>query len=521
MEGPNVSGAAGAPASSHEVACSRMSAPAFAIPAAPFMGPAAAPKRGAATTDADFAAVLDEAAPSEGTAKAAAPVALKKDMEAAPAPVEDAVAETDAEAAPVADAIVVSVPAPVVTPVPVVVAETVTTAPVAEPHPAPTDDLIPANDAAPAPTAEPSLAAAAEVAQPNLGTTARTAASTDGPVSPSAPADTPAPTETKAGADLPDLTALLPEQPKAAPTPQIAAAAAAVLAAPVTRPAKSSETVAPVETVSSDEAPVAAEAAPLEAPAPQAEAPRTRDVIDRAMTGRAEAQGVSKDAAATDAAPPSDSTEPSAPAAPTTAQPAAARPAVAAEPAVLTLQAADDAVVTAPVAVNAQPVEAKVADPALSLALSNASQASIETTALIAAQIVKKLEGRSVRFEMALTPEGLGNVDVSLDIDADGKLVAKMAFDNPLAATELRGRVDDLRRQLQESGFTVADDALTFAERDASAGQHGGSAFDNRPDPRNARAFGAGARLSAEADIAVPAHWIPLTLTPDRVDMKV
>lgn len=174
-------------------------------------------------------------------------------------------------------------------------------------------------------------------------------------------------------------------------------------------------------------------------------------------------------------------------------------------------------VAAAPLQTEARPVET-----AVSQVLSTLSHATIETTAQIAAQIVRKLEGRSTRFEMALTPEGLGQVDVSLDIDADGKLAARMAFDNPLAATELRGRVDELRRQLQDAGFTVADDALSFAERDASAGQQGGSAFDRQPDPRNARAFGAASRLQAEADrMATPAAWIPLTLTPDRVDMKV
>lgn len=515
-----------------------MSAPAFAILAAPFMGPAAASKRGAATTDADFAAVLGEAAPVEAPVKSAAPAAPKKDAEVAPAPAEDAAPEVAPEAARVADTIVLPVPAPVTAPAPTLVAdvevdaEAVTAPPVAEVPTAPIDDLVPANNAAPAPTAEPKLAAAAEAAEPNLGAAVKTTAPADAPVAPPAPLETPASAEAKPAADL---TAPAPEQPKAAPTPQVAAAAAAaaavaaaaaaVVATPVTspalRPAKSAETIAPIEAASSDETPIVAEAAPLEAPAAPAEGPRTRDVIDRALTGRVDAQGVSKNAVATaDAAPQTDSAEPAAPVASSSPQPAAARPAVA-EPAVLTLQTADDAVVATPAAATGQPVEARAAEPAVSLALSTVSHASIETTAQIAAQIVKKLEGRSVRFEMALTPEGLGNVDVSLDIDADGKLIAKMAFDNPLAATELRGRVDELRRQLQESGFTVADDALTFAERDASAGQHGGSAFDNRPDPRSARAFGAGARLSAEADIAVPSRWIPLTLTPDRVDMKV
>lgn len=152
--------------------------------------------------------------------------------------------------------------------------------------------------------------------------------------------------------------------------------------------------------------------------------------------------------------------------------------------------------------------------------LSTLSNAAIQATAQIAAQIVKKLEGRSTRFEMALTPDDLGRVDVSLDIDEDGALRATLAFDNPVAATELRGRADELRRQLMEAGFSLADDALSFAERDPSAGQ--GGAFDRQTDPRNARAFGAASRLTAEADLSLQTpHWISLSLTPAGVDMKV
>jgi flagellar hook-length control protein FliK len=179
-----------------------------------------------------------------------------------------------------------------------------------------------------------------------------------------------------------------------------------------------------------------------------------------------------------------------------------------------------DAPTTAPVAQTAAAATAPL-ETAVSLGLSQTSRASVETTAQIAAQIIRNHQGRSTRFDMVLTPDSLGQVDVSLEIAADGKLAARLAFDNPLAATELRGRVDELRRQLQEAGFTVADDALSFTERDPSAAGQGGT-FDRRPDPRNARAFGAGARLSADADLsAATGRWIPLALTPDRVDMKV
>ena len=151
-------------------------------------------------------------------------------------------------------------------------------------------------------------------------------------------------------------------------------------------------------------------------------------------------------------------------------------------------------------------------------ALSQLSRVTIEATAQIAAQILRRLEGRSTRFEMALTPDELGRVDVKLDIDAEGRLNARLAFDNPAAATDLRGRADELRRQLEEAGFHLAEDAFEFAERDS-----GSSAFDRGQDGRNgqSRAFNAAARLNAESDVAQPPRWLALSLSPSGVDLTV
>lgn len=150
--------------------------------------------------------------------------------------------------------------------------------------------------------------------------------------------------------------------------------------------------------------------------------------------------------------------------------------------------------------------------------LSQLSRATIDATAQIATQILRKLEGRSTRFEMALTPDDLGRVDVRLDIDTEGRLNARLAFDNPAAATDLRGRADELRRQLEDAGFHLADDAFEFAERDS-----GSSAFDRGQNDRNgqSRAFAAASRLNAEIDIAQPPRWMALSLSPSGVDMKV
>lgn len=171
-----------------------------------------------------------------------------------------------------------------------------------------------------------------------------------------------------------------------------------------------------------------------------------------------------------------------------------------------------------PPTVEAPPAGASTAGIAREASLSTLSQATIDATAQIAAQILRRLEGRSTRFEMALTPDELGRVDVRLDIDSEGRLNARLAFDNPLAATDLKGRVDDLRRQLEDAGFHLAEDAFEFTDRD-----QGSSAFDRGQNARDhqSRAFTAASRLKPEIDLAQPPRWLSLSLSPSGVDMKV
>ncbi len=171
-----------------------------------------------------------------------------------------------------------------------------------------------------------------------------------------------------------------------------------------------------------------------------------------------------------------------------------------------------------PAPLDAQPAQ-QAAVSSHAQGLSTLSRATVETTAQLAAQIARKLDGRSTRFDMVLTPEDLGRVDVSLEIGKDGQLSARLAFDNPAAAADLKGRADELRRQLQEAGFQVAGDALDFSQRDPSTG---GGAFE-RQQQRNAL-FAGGSRLAAQADmptVPAPGAWISHSLTPDRVDLKV
>ena len=105
-----------------------------------------------------------------------------------------------------------------------------------------------------------------------------------------------------------------------------------------------------------------------------------------------------------------------------------------------------------------------------------------QTVANLAAQILKKLDGRSTRFDVALDPVGMGHVDVRVEIGAHGRMTAAMAFDTPQAAAELRARAGELKSALEQAGFDVSG-GLSF-DVAADSGQSQGSAGQgNQPAP--------------------------------------
>lgn len=256
--------------------------------------------------------------------------------------------------------------------------------------------------------------------------------------------------------------------------------------------------------------------------APQPLAPR--EIIERALRAGSQTEATATDDATSDEnGAPSQATGEKTAAPQNTATPSAPRPAAETpqqtDVAALTASVGGEQAETGSASVSGATTTETPTVTAQDLTLSTLARATIETTAQLSAQIVRKLEGRYTRFELALTPEGLGRVDVSLDIDSDGQLAARLAFDNPAAAIDLRGRADELRRQLEEAGFRIASDGLDFAERDTSSG--GG--FDRGQNQQGNRAFAGASRLAAMADdtVAVPSPWIKLNLTPRGVDMKV
>jgi len=79
-----------------------------------------------------------------------------------------------------------------------------------------------------------------------------------------------------------------------------------------------------------------------------------------------------------------------------------------------------------------------------------------QTVANLAAQIVKKLDGRATQFDIQLDPAGLGKVDVRVAIGADGRMSAAMSFDTPQAAAELKSRSAELQLAMEQAGFDLS-----------------------------------------------------------------
>lgn len=309
-----------------------------------------------------------------------------------------------------------------------------------------------------------------------------------------APAPQPAPAPAPALASVPE--------PRLAPAPTAAADAEAATGA-------KAATVAVA-------APITPQSAPQPSPPPlRALAERTSRPLDTPATKTADTPASGSGAAEVKAGAASVSAAPgSSMGSDRPAGPAEAAPGPSTDPAATSDEPSIDA---GPATEGATASSSTVAH-AREAGLSGLSRATLDATAQIAAQILRKLEGRSTRFEMALTPDHLGRVDVKLDIDSEGRLAARLAFDNPAAATDLRGRVDELRRELEEAGFHLADDAFEFTERDS-----GSNGFDRGQDARHGqnRAFAAASRLNAEIDVAQPSGWMALTLSPAGVDLKV
>jgi Meckel syndrome type 1 protein len=109
------------------------------------------------------------------------------------------------------------------------------------------------------------------------------------------------------------------------------------------------------------------------------------------------------------------------------------------------------------------PLEGRVTQASLQTG-SSATLSTPATAPHLAAEISRKFEGKSAQFDISLTPEGLGKVDVKITINARGEVSAAMKFDNPQAAAELKGRAAELQRALEQSGFSLSQDGISFSD---------------------------------------------------------
>lgn len=85
-----------------------------------------------------------------------------------------------------------------------------------------------------------------------------------------------------------------------------------------------------------------------------------------------------------------------------------------------------------------------------------------QTVAGLSAQIFQNAGAKASRFDVQLTPEGLGRVDVALQIDAAGKVSATLNFDRPEAAALVRSHSAELRDALAGLGLVLGPDAIAI-----------------------------------------------------------
>lgn len=143
-----------------------------------------------------------------------------------------------------------------------------------------------------------------------------------------------------------------------------------------------------------------------------------------------------------------------------------------------------------------------------------------ETVAKLASDIVRKLDGKTTRFDLQLDPLGLGKVDVTVEIGADGRLTAALGFDSAQAANELRGRSAELRQALQQAGFEVTDSSLSFDLSSQGGGFGGRDAGGRDSQAWSSRAFRDTQAGLDEADARIAASAYSRTPT-GGVDIRI
>ena len=117
-------------------------------------------------------------------------------------------------------------------------------------------------------------------------------------------------------------------------------------------------------------------------------------------------------------------------------------------------------------------------------------------------QVIKSVDGKSTRFDIALDPAGLGQVNVKVEINDAGQVSASLSFDNAHAAAEARVHVGELQRALEQAGFNLSQAGLSFDV----GGQGASLARQNQGQPFN---DARGPSASNQCDAAEPIPPMP------------
>lgn len=162
----------------------------------------------------------------------------------------------------------------------------------------------------------------------------------------------------------------------------------------------------------------------------------------------------------------------------------------------------------------AAPASPQASDPGATGALASAAptagaQAPSQPTAVtgqtvsrLAAGIVQNVKAKSSRFQLALEPAGLGRVDISVRIGADGALSATLNFNSTQAADALKAHAGELRMALEQAGFNLGGSDLSFMTGNSGQQQQDGSQGQSTARPSFASAITTEPKAAPSAAIS-------------------
>ncbi len=112
-----------------------------------------------------------------------------------------------------------------------------------------------------------------------------------------------------------------------------------------------------------------------------------------------------------------------------------------------------------------------------------------DTAADLGSQMAAKVSAGGSQFQLQLNPDGLGQVTVTVQIGANRQLSASLAFDNDDTASAVSAHSGELKKALEQAGFTIGSGGVTFGVHSSADTQVAASAPSNPQAGQNAGGF--------------------------------